>query len=279
MHTTQPIEGYYSLIQYCPDRGRAEGVNVGLLLFSPTTGRLEVRRASKLRRLRRVFGSESLDLSAVRYSLTAFVDALEADAERGRFRSLQDLQAFIDTRANEFLLTQPKGARIEDHRADLERLYRTFVATEDEETPETMLGARQLLHETFVKLRERLPSVMIGYEVNVPELDVPLKANYAYRNGRLNLVRCLELGGGEGHVVNEAMRTGFKNLFLQKHWSLDTVRPGLVLVALDGMRGVTDQPVDRIEHKVEQIATQSEARFVRSSEVEEFAREVEREAH
>ncbi|HWB02533.1 MAG TPA: DUF3037 domain-containing protein [Verrucomicrobiales bacterium] len=30
-----PTTGYYSLIQYCPDRRRMEAANIGVLLFCP----------------------------------------------------------------------------------------------------------------------------------------------------------------------------------------------------------------------------------------------------
>ena len=37
----KPSKGYYSLIQYCPDLGRLEAANVGVLLFCPERGFLK----------------------------------------------------------------------------------------------------------------------------------------------------------------------------------------------------------------------------------------------
>jgi len=38
-----PTNGYYSLVQYCPDPSRVEAANVGAILFCPTLPYLDVR--------------------------------------------------------------------------------------------------------------------------------------------------------------------------------------------------------------------------------------------
>ena len=40
--------GYYSVIQYCPDRSRLEAANVGVLLFVPAGGYLRARTVGAL---------------------------------------------------------------------------------------------------------------------------------------------------------------------------------------------------------------------------------------
>jgi hypothetical protein len=52
---------YYSIIQYCPDRGRAEAANVGILVLCPALGFVNARTAAGNDRVRRFFGSDSFD--------------------------------------------------------------------------------------------------------------------------------------------------------------------------------------------------------------------------
>ena len=54
-------KGYYSLIQFCPDPSRLEGVNIGVLLFSPENGKLKFRLTENNRRIRKVFGKQDWD--------------------------------------------------------------------------------------------------------------------------------------------------------------------------------------------------------------------------
>ena len=37
----KPSRGYYCIIQYCPDLGRLEAANIGVLLFCPDRGFLK----------------------------------------------------------------------------------------------------------------------------------------------------------------------------------------------------------------------------------------------
>src|SRR5438270_13906920 len=56
-----PAKGYYSLIQYCPDLGRLEAANVGVLLFCPERQFLKARTSGNNSRIIHFFGSEGHD--------------------------------------------------------------------------------------------------------------------------------------------------------------------------------------------------------------------------
>lgn len=40
-------KGYYSILQYVPDPERAEGVNIGLMLFCPEKGFLRIQTSGR----------------------------------------------------------------------------------------------------------------------------------------------------------------------------------------------------------------------------------------
>ena len=88
---TAAKRGYYCLIQYCPDPGRLEAANLGVLLFSPEVGFLDARMASTNERVRRFFGAASFE----GWALDSAKDALRARlrTDRESFRSLEDLEA------------------------------------------------------------------------------------------------------------------------------------------------------------------------------------------
>ncbi len=54
-------KGYYSLIQFCPDPSRLEGVNIGVLVYSPENGALKFRITQKNQRIRKFFGQQNWD--------------------------------------------------------------------------------------------------------------------------------------------------------------------------------------------------------------------------
>lgn len=74
--------GYYSLIQFVPNPGRAEGANVGLVRISPAEGRLTVRMAENNEAPKRFFRAGSFDevrLSLAKEAMVGLVDARDAD--------------------------------------------------------------------------------------------------------------------------------------------------------------------------------------------------------
>ena len=70
-------KGYYSLIQYCPDRSRLEGANIGVVLFCPERRFLQARLSNGNDRLRRFFGAGSFDPSALAAAKRAIAARLQ----------------------------------------------------------------------------------------------------------------------------------------------------------------------------------------------------------
>jgi hypothetical protein len=114
-------KGYYSVIQFCPDLMRLEAANIGVLLFCPELRFLAARIARDNDRVRKFFGSQDLDWQKLRLLKAAFEDRVAAEAET--IRTLDQLQEFIDLRANQFRLTKPRSIRIEEPQQQLRQLF------------------------------------------------------------------------------------------------------------------------------------------------------------
>ena len=54
----KPQKGYYSIVQYCPELSRFEAANIGVLLFRPVSGFLNVMTSGNNRRIIKFFGSK-----------------------------------------------------------------------------------------------------------------------------------------------------------------------------------------------------------------------------
>src|SRR5688500_1973198 len=102
--------GYYSIIQYCPDRSRMEAANVGVLLFCPEVKFLDVMTAPGNDRIRRFFGTKNVDLGVVELAKRAMQARVRSS--RAAFEALEDLVTFIESRANQLRLTPPRPVKV-----------------------------------------------------------------------------------------------------------------------------------------------------------------------
>ena len=69
-----PQQGYYSLIQYCPDVSRLEAANLGVVLFCPAIRFLDSRLAPKVDRAKQFFGKNVDPADALDAARTAIAD-------------------------------------------------------------------------------------------------------------------------------------------------------------------------------------------------------------
>jgi hypothetical protein len=119
-----PNKGYYSLLQYCPDLGRLEAANAGVLLFRPEPHFLKALTSRNNSRIIRFFGSESHDWIRI----NAFKKGLEdrIALEGTEIRCLEQLERFIAQRANLLQITPPRPTKIIEAEKDLEELFKEF---------------------------------------------------------------------------------------------------------------------------------------------------------
>lgn len=123
--------GYVSLAQFCPNHGRKEGLNIGMLLFIPSCNYLSFTRASLnyLNRIDDAFYSLGYEgnfdadwVASVADSMMYRVVGLE--------KSLEIIENFIATGANQIVLTPLMPVKVEGPN-DLHDLFSRLVEKTD----------------------------------------------------------------------------------------------------------------------------------------------------
>ena len=106
--------GFYSVVQYCPDRFRAEAVNVGLVLLCVDPHALRVKMTGNHDRVRKLFAISKQGLKNLKFSTHGLTSRIENSADE--LRTSEDLAAFAASRANDLLLTEPRLAKLDEFR-------------------------------------------------------------------------------------------------------------------------------------------------------------------
>jgi hypothetical protein len=181
--TTKPTKGYYSLIQYCPDLGRLEAANIGVLLFSPEQQFLKARTTRHNSRIIRFFGSEGHDWVRINSFKKGLEDRIAI--EGAGVKSLEDLQKFIDLRANILQITAPRPMRVNEPEQDLAALFKEFMGEAIHRTSSRTL--RRVVGEklTGAGLERKIRK---DIKVSVPVLQKEVEIPFGFQNGRFNLI-------------------------------------------------------------------------------------------
>ena len=263
------VRGYYSLIQYCPDPSRAECANVGVVLFCPEVRFIEARTATGNDRARRFFGTDSFDPSRLRTAKRAIEDRIRVS--RDDFRTLEDLNTFIQTRANELQLTVPRPVKVmETPEAELETLFQELVGGRSRKG-----GPRPEFPELDRALRA--PSlenrIQFNLQIEIPVLERQLRVPYAYQNGSLNLVKPQKFSGTKDRVAEVAMRLAIEGDLLHHHKGEESKRQLIVIPSFGNNQSDTAQELIR------NILGEYHTRTVLPADIDAFVQEVEREAH
>ncbi len=186
-----PTTGYYSVIQYCPDRSRMEAANIGVLLFVESLEFLDVRLVSGNDRIRRFFGPDyNLDLSAVNTAKKMVEHRFQV--ERPELGHRADLELFLRRFANEIVFTPLRPARVENPATELAQLFGDLVTARVRRDP----GAEAA--ESFPAIRQRFEQPDIAEKlqrdltVRIPVLEDEVNVDYGFQNGRFNLIQIKE---------------------------------------------------------------------------------------
>src|SRR6266404_5423202 len=143
--STNPAKGYYSILQFVPDLQKSEGANVGVLLFCPDKGFLKAQTSTGNDRVRRFFGPETdveLDLDRINAFKAAFEERITIEASR--LHTQEDFLQFVNTRANQLLLTRPRPIKVFEPEADLARLFESLVGGRRRTRPSVMSSREEL---------------------------------------------------------------------------------------------------------------------------------------
>ncbi len=180
-------QGYYSLIQFCPDRSRLEAANIGVLLFCPERRFVKARVAEHNSRIRRFFGTiPDMDWAQVNGAKEAIVERL--DAHGASFQGFEDLRGFVRTRANQVILSEPRSMRVTEPEKDLQQLYEDLVGRERVATARPApKRLRRRLEDAF-RQHDVYGYLVPDVEVEVLTHERKLRVPFAFQNGRFNLI-------------------------------------------------------------------------------------------
>lgn len=102
-------KGYFSVVQYCPDRGRMETGNVGLLVTCPELDQIETAGIGSFVRLKNFFGFGMFKDDAVAMARDAVLHALD----RERPLTQEAIDAFAAKLANDIVMTPARPCVVE----------------------------------------------------------------------------------------------------------------------------------------------------------------------
>ncbi len=264
-------KGFFSIIQYCPDLDRAEGANLGVVLCVPEYTYSNVLLCEHNEHVKKLFGAPSFDDQRLSMAKKGFAHHLKT--ELASAPSLEALTSFSSKTGNHLRLTSPRTVIIreapERHLRQLyDRLAYAEPARDRQRTP------KPSLHETLIR-RLMILNVPFDRDVtvelpNYAELKFPL----AYRNGVYNLVTAEGFPNSPEAASDKANQMAVQGQVLHNTPEPDGTKRRLVVV---GQFNPTSTP--EIRKRVGYVLEQCHARLVEVERVEEFAEEIQREAH
>jgi len=182
-------QGYYSLVQFCPNPARAEVANLGVLLFSPEHEFLEVSISNTLRRVKSIFPQVEYDNDQLKTIIGWLNKRLKV--ERARIKDKNDLGQFIQTRINDIRLTDPRSIMIEAPDLKLKELYAELV--ELPKAGEAKLKKPVIRRfpslDAFFNKTEIINNVEFNKTFDVPISGRTIEVPYVFTNGSVNLVK------------------------------------------------------------------------------------------
>ncbi len=194
--------GYYSLIQFCPDPSRAEAVNVGILLFCPEVGFIAAYNRRDNKRAKKLVYPETINRSGLNAAKLAIENRLEV--EKDNFKTLEDLQQFVNTRANILKLTSPRPVKVFDPKKDLERLFNELVGGIAREKPSHKPYSPKL-KSLFNDLHNE-GRAELNLEIKVPIIGNILHIPYKFNNEIPNFVKTCAFSTKEDQAIGRAQQ-------------------------------------------------------------------------
>lgn len=260
-------KGFFSIVQYCPDLDRGESANVGVVLVVPGVRFLGVRFTEDNEGPKQRFGKDTFDDARLAVAKHALEGRLRH--EGGDWSEPEDLVRFSKKEGNHLLLTPPRVILVEDAAAELTELFQRLVHVD----------ARHRRRQPKPDLKVLFEPKLIGrplrrnLHVEIPEMG-SLEIPYAYKNGRLNLIRPEGFPIDEKSATTRANDLAVKGHLIYKHPDENGEERKLIVVG-----GFDPSTPEALKHRIEFVLREHEARLVREEEIDAFAEEVRREAH
>jgi hypothetical protein len=211
---------YYSLIQFCPDPSRLEGVNIGVGLYSPAEKRVLVQIARNNQRIRKFFGNQDWRL------VSRAKSSIENQLKSQQFLTVEEFEAYISKRANLIKLTSPRPLRVADAQTDLKELFQRLVGVEATSKGRVNGFLTKKLKEAGV-----VSLVKKSVEIEIPEIKRSIRVPYGYQNGRFNLITPVQFDSDPEAIISKTGKSAIegKLLYEMPHSALGRMR--LVVVA------------------------------------------------
>jgi hypothetical protein len=213
--------GYYSLIQFCPDLSRFEGVNIGVVLYSPSEKRLRVVISRSNQRIRKFFGNQ--DWKFVNRAKAAIENQLKSQ----QFQSVGEMEEYISKRANVIQMTSPRPMHVDDLETDVKDLHRRLVGGD---LVERRLRIDACLTQSL-KDAGVVDMVRKSVKVQISEIKRSIRVPYGYQNGRFNLISPVQFDSDPEVIFSKTGRSAIEGqlLYEKPHPALGEMR--LVVVA------------------------------------------------
>jgi hypothetical protein len=190
----------YVILRYTPNLVRDEWVNIGVLLFDPSTGERRLRLIEdqeEFARVRRLHpGADEGLLRGLRDDLEDRLRDARHTTEDGDWQKL--LAKWEDTLSNALQLAPQKGVFAEDLDAELERLYADHVAPQRAASRVGAAGSRAFVRNYCAQVW-KLANLWGRLEKSVPVREFtfpgdPMRIDYGYRrNGTRGFVQTLSV--------------------------------------------------------------------------------------
>ena len=259
-------KGYYCVVQFIPDLSRAESANIGVLLFVPERQFFAVRLARDNARVRHFFGVAGDDLKRLTEFKRSFAKRVEV--ERLSLESVEQLNKFIDTRANQIQLTSPRFIKVDDCKSKVDSLFQELVGGE------TRKRDRVKLEE---KLQKRFESAGVSnrVETNVP-VHVPVLARditvpFGYQNGAFNLLQPVRFHAESTEInINRACKYSIEGQSLQN--TPDAERGLLSFNVLGSFKSKGDESIKIVRR----VLKENDVRLFTESEMPNLIDEIRR---
>ncbi len=262
-------KGYYSLIQYCPDRSRLEVANVGVMLFCPELHFLKTLMAKGNDRVRQIFKVSGDDLQRIG-------DAKQAIAERvglegARLASIEDVHQFIRTRGNDILLTELRPIKVAQPEADLQKLFRELVGGRNRAAHGPKQSEIPELDEALRSDRLK-DKVVRSFQVQLPLTERRITFPYAFRNGKLNLIQPERFSPKETEIFQRASYLALNGSLLSRHPDQGMERRLIVVSAFsDASHGVM--------RRVDELFREYQVRHIPLGQIGNLVTEIAQQAH
>jgi hypothetical protein len=268
------MKGYYSLIQFCPDRSRLEAANIGVVLVCPERKFIDSKIVESNDKLRRFFHGLQLDFNLIKFQKKVIKRRIFDSC--AQLINPDNLKTFAQTRGNQILVTEPRSIRVDgDPALKLDQLFAELVGERTERTK-----TRDFEQQIVLKLDQSLQnagltkSVKRQVSVNLKSLDRTITAPIGYQNGRFNLVVPREFAqSNSSSAETAACRLAVEGNALYKHPDEHLGKLQLVVVCSFKTAAQT------VHNRIEGILADSNVQMYSTSKLQDLVQHIKQSAH